>query len=276
MNKPNAIVRPLPPAADTPARRCRIAGSRAQGSAYQHELAALLRYRLRIVTLISLVPLCIFLGRNLIEPDLLHQRGPVGMTLHVAVTMLHAGLAALVWSRAVLCLRTLRGVELLLFGSLAAFFAWLQVAQFRQEALYDAASKVKPFDLVRLAVMSSIVRWFFLIVIYGVFIPNTWKRCALLAGGAAVAATLLTPAAACWFGRFCPDLAYGLLDMAILLGDGVAVAVFGSYRFQVLQQQAFAAQQLGNIGSGSGWVRAAWVRSTWPSTSCCAAPAPSS
>ena len=41
------------------------------------------------------------------------------------------------------------------------------------------------------------------------------------------------------------ELVSALGDMVGLLLTGAAVAVFGSYRLQVLQRQAFTAQQLG-------------------------------
>src|SRR5262249_51901770 len=174
------------------------------------------------------------------------------------VTVLHTGLASLVWGWPCLSLRALRGVELLLFGSLAGFFAWLQVGLFRQPELYEAAAAARAFDVdvIRLMVLATTMRWCFLIVVYGVVIPKPWRRCGLVVGGVAALPLLPTPAAAYWFGRFCPDLAYGLRDMATLMATGAAVAVFGSYRFEVLQQQAFAAQQLGQyrlrerLGSG--------------------------
>src|SRR5262245_24141278 len=126
MNESKIVVRASPVAAAAPVRHCRVAGSRAAGAGYEDSLAALLRGRLCVVTLISLVPLAIFLGRNLLEADG-RPDDPVRLALHAGVTVLHAGLALLVWGPVCLPLRALRLVELLLFGSLAAFFAWLQV-----------------------------------------------------------------------------------------------------------------------------------------------------
>jgi serine/threonine-protein kinase len=93
--------------------------------------------------------------------------------------------------------------------------------------------------------MASAVRWFFLIVSYGVFIPNTWRRCALVVGAGALLPLAITPLGAANHGRFTPELAAALGDLGIVLATAVAVAVFGSYRLQVLQAQAFEAQQLG-------------------------------
>jgi serine/threonine-protein kinase len=111
-------------------------------------------------------------------------------------------------------------------------------------------------ELTRLAIGSTSVRWFFLIVIYGVFIPNTWKRCALAAVGTAVLPIALTASGALMHDRFNHEVASALSDMALLMGVAVAVAVFGSYRIQALQQEAQQARQLGQyrlkqrLGSG--------------------------
>src|SRR5262249_28738474 len=93
-------------------------------------------------------------------------------------------------------------------------------------------------------------RWFFLIVVYGVFIPNTWKRCALVVGMLALTPLALTPLGAWWHGRLCPDVLSSMADLWIVMGTAAAVAAFGSYRLQVLQRQAFQARQLGQYRLG--------------------------
>jgi serine/threonine-protein kinase len=88
------------------------------------------------------------------------------------------------------------------------------------------------------------VRWVLLIIIYGVFIPNTWRRCALVVTCLGLVPLILTPLAALLHGHFrytvpvLPDfLAIGL--------TAIIVAVFGSHRIRVLHEQAFEAKQLG-------------------------------
>src|SRR5262249_21743831 len=55
----------------------------------------------------------------------------------------------------------------------------------------------------------------------------------------------LTPAGALWRGMSMSMLHPALLDLLTLLLTGAAVAIFGAYRLQVLQSEAFAARQLG-------------------------------
>jgi tRNA A-37 threonylcarbamoyl transferase component Bud32 len=234
---------------------CSVGGHFAEGSQFASELAQLLLHRLRIVTLIALAPTALFLVLNLLEIQPHNLTTSVSLGLHAIVTALIAWLAVVVWTAPQLSLCTLRKMELALFGSMATFFSWLQVSAFQHTELFDAARCVVDSDhtveVVRLWLDATAVRWFFLIVIYGVFIPNTWQRCARIAGTAAVAPLVLTPLGAWAHGRLCPDVMMGVLDLAILMGTAFAVAVFGSYRFAMLQREAFQAKQLGQYQLGT-------------------------
>jgi serine/threonine-protein kinase len=232
-------------AAGRPPTHCSVGANLAEGSQFKRDLERLLHGRLRVVAVIALVPSLLFLGRNLIEPHQQTLVGPVGLALHGIVAALVAWLAALLWVRRDLRLRSLRKLELALFGSLAVFFAWLQVCTYRHGALFEMAEQAPGVEVVRLWIDSTAVRWFFLIVVYGVFIPNTWRRCALVAGSCAVLPLLLTPVGAVLEEQFSQDVLYGTADLVILMGTALAVAVFGSHRFEVLRREAFQAKQLG-------------------------------
>ena len=237
-----------PPAAS---RRCRVARDRGCGSQFRGEIGQLLLGRLRIVALITLAPSLLFLLLNLFEKHHQAQVRPVDLAMQVGMTVLLAGLTAVLWRREQFSLAAMRQMELAVFGLLAVYFSWMQFGTFRHEALHHCDG-----DVTRMWIGGTAMRWFFLIVIYGVFIPNTWQRCAAITGMAAVAPIGLTFLSAAFYQRYCPDLMYGVFDLGILMGTSFAVAVFGSYRFHVLQQQAFQAQQLGQyrlktrIGAG--------------------------
>jgi serine/threonine-protein kinase len=224
---------------------CSVGGHLAEGSGFARELGRLLHRRLRVVVLIALVPTALFLVRNLVEPHRHELLGPVGLALHAILTGLLAWLALLLWVGQNVSLGWLRKLELTLFGSLAVFFGWLQVCTFRQDTLFDVAGLAPRLEVVRLWIDGSVVRWFFLIVCYGVFIPSSWRRCALVAGGGALIPMLLTPLGAWLNGRLSAEVVFGTIDLAILMGTAVAIAVFGSYRFEVLQREAFQAKELG-------------------------------
>jgi serine/threonine-protein kinase len=227
------------------ASRCQIALGAFTGTQFRGEIECLLRYRLRTVALITLVPSGYFLVRNLVEPLRTPLMTHLGTCFLGGVVLLTAVLAALLWGRRPLALGALRACELALFGSLAVFFGWLQYASFHRDIASCSADAQTLRTLQDLLGSSTVLRWFFLIVIYGVFIPNTWQRCAVVVSAMALAPLVLTPVAAYLHGRLDAGLWSALFDMAVLLATGVAVAVFGSYRLHVLQEKAFEAQQLG-------------------------------
>src|SRR5262249_55714929 len=92
---------------------------------------------------------------------------------------------------------------------------------------------------------AAALRWFLLIVLYGTFIPNTWRRCgavvgslALLPVGLMVAGSLLDPENG-------PHILSAFPEMVILLGTAAAIAMFGSHKIRQLHEQAHEAQRLG-------------------------------
>ena len=207
----------------------------------------MLRSRLRIVVLIILIPLLIFLRKVFFDPDpnsFVQDRTLVD-DVHLGVAATALVLAGLLWSRAGLCLRTLRTIELSLFGLMATFFALIQASEFRGPLFTEAALQCPHLPLARLLTVGTSVRWFFLIVIYGVFIPNSWRRCLLLTSLVALVPIVLGFAIGWKADRLDAALVSGLVDLGVLMATGVAVAVFGSYRLHTLQEQAFTAQQLG-------------------------------
>ncbi len=226
-------------------RRCRVALECATGTEFRGEIGQLLHVRLFLVSLILLVPLSLFFIRNLSGVHQQTPTGSVGLWLQRCLTLCMASIAVLLWRRPSLTLPTLRNIELALFGMLAIFDCWMQLNLFGNEALFRLAPDHPDAELARLQISRTALRWFMLIVIYGVFIPNTWQRFATVTGMAALVPLLLTPLSAVLWDRYEPGVIYGLIDLAILMLTACAVAVFGSYRFHILQRQAFQAEQLG-------------------------------
>src|SRR5262249_21112821 len=87
--------------------------------------------------------------------------------------------------------------------------------------------------------------WAFAIVCYGVFIPNTWRRCA-----AVVAVMVVTPLAITLLAGLGDEavrqrLPFLLSFTTLGLLVSAALAVFGTFKISSLQQEAFAARQVG-------------------------------
>src|SRR5262249_9209176 len=102
------------------------------------------------------------------------------------VTPIATGLSALLWSSRPLSLGQLRGIELLALALTAGYWAWVQHDLLGHGRLLHYASQ-GAVDVLVLARCLSLP-WFGSTVLYGTFIPNTWRRCA-----AFVALLVLTP-----------------------------------------------------------------------------------
>jgi serine/threonine-protein kinase len=220
------------------------------GSQFEQELQRLLHARLRIVGLIAMAPLLLFLLRNLTDAERWARLDAASLVLHGCAALLVTGLTVYLWTKQTFSLAMLRRLEVALFASLVVFFAWLQLGLMSKADVFEVGEPVEGLSVVRMWIESSSTRWFFLIVIYGVFVPNSWKRCALLSGLTALLPLVLTPVGAYLHDHLNEEVGQGLLDLAILMGTAWTVAVFGAYRLAVLQREAFQARSLGQYQLG--------------------------
>ncbi|MFO0965929.1 MAG: hypothetical protein U0793_10145 [Gemmataceae bacterium] len=225
---------------------------------YTREVSCLLRRRLRIAGLISLVASAAFLVRAFVLISSGHAVPPVGLALHCVLLAVLIGSAMLLWSKVELSMRALRWVEFAMFGMMAAFFVYLHFVRFYDERVLDmVASDEAKLTLFSALNAANCLRWFILIVLYGAFIPNSWKRCALVVGGMALTPILLSVFLGC---VQCPVLGgfvwHGMFEMVATLSIAAAIAIFGSYKISELSEQAFQARRLGQyllhrrLGSG--------------------------
>lgn len=149
--------------------------------------------------------------------------------------------AVILWRRPSLSLLQLRAVELVLFGAMYA--QWAMVHAF----LYPTMTLRNPpvwFGVIQGYAVS--MPWIFLIIIYGIFIPNTWQRCAVVVG--VMACTPLIVSVANGFAVQVTaghSPAFFLGAVAACMAAAVAIAVYGSHRIEVLRQEVLAARQLG-------------------------------
>jgi serine/threonine-protein kinase len=216
-------------------------------SQYRSELSRVLHQRLRMVSLIAVIPSLLFLLRNFFDPNPLAPVSTVGLSVHAGVTFLLALFALLLWSSVSLSYSVLRSVELGLFATLVLFFGWRQFSSMGNVGIFNLNDAE---GLARVWIENSAVRWFFLIVMYGVFIPSTWKRCAMVTGTTALLPIALTLLSTSYYGHSSPEVGDGVLDLGILMATAWAMAVFGAYRLQVLQREAFHAKRLGQYQLG--------------------------
>ena len=227
--------------------RCPIDLVAGTGDNLTCETVALLHMRLGVASLIALVPFVLFLLLTLLREELHAQSGSLGLVLETLTTGVVAVVAAYLWAGRALRASRLRAAELALFGAIGLYFGWTQFvmlwkAPFLAWAKPDVAAQTLA---VNTAISSSLMRWFFLIVLYGVFIPNTWRRTAVVAGLTALTPLTLTLVLGLIHPGLRPHLLTPLLVMVLVLSAAVAIAVFGSHRIQYLEEEASQARRLG-------------------------------
>src|SRR5262245_1552470 len=105
---------------------CSVDGQCFVGSQFDNELAQVLLQRFRIATLIALAPIALFLILRFFQTDLGNTTETITLGLHCILTALIGWLTVLAWATPNLGYCTLRKMELVLFGSMALYFAWLQ------------------------------------------------------------------------------------------------------------------------------------------------------
>jgi serine/threonine-protein kinase len=149
------------------------------------------------------------------------------------------------WRRPALPLARLRCVELLLFGGVTILMAWEEYRFYHLQGYLSWFADRDLFEMATIARQSSIV-WFAVVVAYGMFVPNTGRRCALVAGGIALVALGVHVACATLDEALDAPRALSFLAEACLwLGAGLAVAVYGSHKISVLRREANEARRLG-------------------------------
>lgn len=226
---------------------CQLKHDVGEGSGFQNELAALLHNRLRMATAIMAATYLAIILIGFILPDMMPMRFWDHVINNLAA-LLVGGIAALLWLRQGLKLCQLRRLEVLFFGTVAAHFAF--VSAILMEEVHQSRvllNRTEPELGLRLAMFTFLFlfRWCMLIVIYGVFIPNTARRTALTSAlFSAVPLGMLI-----YFmnheGLLAKYLVTAFPFNVLVLALSSAVAVFGSHKIASLQQEAYVSRQLG-------------------------------
>src|SRR5438128_2056810 len=223
--------------------RCRLAvGS---GPGFTHEMACLLRTRLRLAILIVLVGFAFHFVCQLLLPGSALDHRPIYLLFCGGEIAVMVVASTLLWSRRPLSMNALRVLELAIFGSIAAFFGWLQVDTYHDGALLRALVLGQEAVVFRLVGVSAALRWFLLIVLYGTFIPNAWQRCAAVVGSLALLPIALMAAGSQLDRTTAAYVLWSLPDLIIMMATAAAIAVFGSYKIRELQQKAHEAERIG-------------------------------
>jgi eukaryotic-like serine/threonine-protein kinase len=238
---------PHQPIAKSGKRRCaHVALVEGSGPQISVETATLLRLRLQAAALSLLLACSAFFLYRLATGKL---RGPQGDLLFGAQIALLVALGVSWLSLRRRCRipnHFLRAHELLIFGSPALFMLLLE--------------RVRLGQCVELGYLPNPVSpWCLLIFTYALFIPNNWRRAAVVIGCMAAAPLILL--LVLWSQHaICATLLDKnpgfLAEVSLTLGVAFATSVYGTHMMGTLRREAFEARQLGQyrllelIGAG--------------------------
>jgi serine/threonine-protein kinase len=219
-----------------------VTGTRA---GFSDETVGLLRKRLLAAVAILVGIMAFGVVVDFLQGDVLW----LGVRLVVLLALV--GAVVLLRSKMVLNITQLRGLEVASFG-----IAGVQILLVTSSFLYDFAAENDAVSAVN-AAGHMFTAWAFLTLLYGMFIPNDWRRAAWILFPAAfiplIVGLLLEwrePAIYAMLG----DDHYGLPIWAPFLAS--VTAVFGAHVIYTVRREAFVAKQLGQyqlknkLGSG--------------------------
>jgi len=123
--------------------RCRLARSADSGPGLTSETSRLLRTRLRLAILIILSAFVLHFLRNLLQSGPGLDQRPLWLFFSGCEILAMSIVSGLLWSRRPLGIKTLRLLELTIFGAVAAYIAGLQVVSYHDGFLARAVVEGK-------------------------------------------------------------------------------------------------------------------------------------
>jgi serine/threonine-protein kinase len=210
------------------------------------EIREVLRRRLRALALFMAVGIAVTRGIGLVFalPDLLANplaaftRPPCYGNAFVVVGV-EAVLVVLLSPRRSPSLARLRVLEALGFALPALSVAWNEMLE-----LTELAPVIDGRIGVTIANANSLP-WVLFMVGYGVLIPNTWRRCAIVVGLFALVGLLPDVVVLLGHGVAVGPLALYLAYKVFWISLAATVVIYGARRLEILRQEAAVARQLG-------------------------------
>ncbi|NQU22874.1 MAG: serine/threonine protein kinase, partial [Candidatus Nealsonbacteria bacterium] len=232
------------------------------GPEMTRETESLLRGRLRLAALVMFFGFLVFLPQHVFQGSSFARSGGVFLFFsHLSVTIVLGMVGILLCRRCGISLARLRWAELITFGVPAAFLVALQhITILRQSTelarIHDALIHGEvECNYAFLNLQAGM--WLVLIFTYALFVPNTWRRAAVVIGVLAA-----TPIAMVLMMMLRHEEVYEALPVGELTGFALSIVVaavtglFGVDTIGSLRRQAFEARQLGQyrltrkIGAG--------------------------
>jgi serine/threonine-protein kinase len=197
------------------------------------ETQALLRLRLRAAAFILLVGFGVFLVRHVVGVLAGEPLDPLLLGLHTLVVFVLGFSSLPLCRQCPVSMRRLRVAELVIFGLPAVFFLLLQ-------------HRVTLSDVGRGFMPPPMSFWVLLVFTYAMFIPNTWRRAALVIGALALAPDLLVVGMMLGYPAVAEVTTVAdFMQHVLVMVVAAVAAVFGTHLINTLRREAFEAKQLG-------------------------------
>jgi eukaryotic-like serine/threonine-protein kinase len=173
---------------------------------------------------------------------------------HILATVVALGVASYLTWLPQACFNRLRLLEGIVFGAAAGFFAYMQfingVNDFtngRVEMASAGGDASGGSSVITASFISkTVLPWIVLIQVYGIFIPNTWRRAALVTVLMALAPSAVSLLIATQCECVQSDLTGGGLALVMLwMVVPTAASIYGSHRVQALDDEVREAKNLG-------------------------------
>jgi serine/threonine-protein kinase len=208
------------------------------------ETQGLLQLRLRASAFILLIGFVVFLIRHVVGALSGEPFYPLLLSFHVLVVLVLGFCTLPLCRHCPVSMRKLRGSELVIFSLPAMFFLVLQ----HRLTLTDVGRGFMP---------PPMSFWLLLIFTYGMFIPNTWRRAALVIGAMALAPILLLIGMMVAYPEVAELMTVAdFMQNVLVMLVGAVASVFGTHLINTLRRDVFEARQLGQyrliqpLGSG--------------------------
>jgi hypothetical protein len=211
------------------------------------DIRELLLERLRILVVLALSGFLIFYVLRFFRLDFSNPAVLWFIMLPGAVYLAAmVGLICVLWSSRTFSLIQLRIIEGVVFGTSAVFYCGETY-----NTLFGVTGRFIDYAQRHISEISLLARqpsviWLTLIVAYGIFIPNTGRRCAIVTCSLALLPLLVTAIAGFLHPSIPPGLVViFLIELALWVGTGVALAIYGSHKISVLREEALEARKFG-------------------------------
>ncbi|HEY2760451.1 MAG TPA: serine/threonine-protein kinase [Pirellulales bacterium] len=210
---------------------CKVAMCDGSSPHLSKETQSLLRSRLRMAALVLGGGFGIFLLRELFTTN--YQSVPEVFVLIfqgiVTLTLLMVG--GRLCHKCTYSLSTLRAAELVIFGVPAMFFIAMQWLVIKGQ----------------LPILTGITApWMLLILVYSLYIPNTWKRAAWVLGSFAVAPSVLCIVAVILMhDSYKAATTSNIATVTMTMALAAFIGAWGVHTINRLRREAFEAKQLG-------------------------------